>query len=41
MIEIGKVREEVIDVDDRVAIRFLGVDGPRVLSTPHMIGFRL
>ena len=39
MIEIGKVREEVIDVDDRVAIRFLGVDGPRVLSTPHMIGF--
>ena len=39
MIEIGAVREEVIDVDDRVAITFLGIDGARVLSTPQMIGF--
>jgi len=37
MIEIGKVREEIIDVDDRIAIRFLGPEGPRVLATPHMI----
>jgi len=37
MIEIGKVREEIIDVDDRIAIRFLGPGGPRVLATPHMI----
>ncbi len=39
MIEIGAIREEVIDVDDRVAIKFLGVEGTRVLSTPMMIGF--
>jgi len=39
MIEIGAIREEVIEVDDRVAIKFLGLDGPRVLSTPQMIGF--
>jgi fluoroacetyl-CoA thioesterase len=39
MIEIGASREEVIDVDDRVAITFLGKHGPRVLSTPQMIGF--
>jgi fluoroacetyl-CoA thioesterase len=39
MIEIGAVREEVIDVDDRVAIKFLGMEGARVLSTPQMIGF--
>ena len=38
MIEIGAVREEVIDVDDKVAIRFLGLEGARVLSTPQMIG---
>ena len=37
MIEIGKVREEIIEVDDRIAIRFLGPEGPRVLATPHMI----
>jgi fluoroacetyl-CoA thioesterase len=37
MIEIGKVREESIVVDDRVAISFLGPQGPRVLSTPQMI----
>ncbi len=39
MIEIGKVREETIEVDDRVAIKFLGMEGARVLSTPQMIGF--
>jgi fluoroacetyl-CoA thioesterase len=39
MIEIGAIREEVIEVDDRVAIKFLGLDGARVLSTPQMIGF--
>ena len=38
MIEIGAVREEAIDVDDRVAIKFLGAEGTRVLSTPQMIG---
>src|SRR5579872_3851160 len=38
MIRIGAVREQVIDVDDRVAINFLGLDGARVLSTPQMIG---
>jgi fluoroacetyl-CoA thioesterase len=39
MIEIGKVREEVVQVDDRLAITFLGIEGARVLSTPQMIGF--
>lgn len=39
MIEIGKTREEVIEVDDKVAINFLGMEGARVLSTPQMIGF--
>jgi fluoroacetyl-CoA thioesterase len=39
MIEIGAVREKVIDVDDKVAIKFLGLEGARVLSTPQMIGF--
>jgi predicted thioesterase len=38
LIEIGATREEVIEVDDRVAIKFLGMDGTRVLSTPQMIG---
>ena len=39
MIEIGKVREEVLEVDDQVAITFLGIEGARVLSTPKMIGY--
>jgi predicted thioesterase len=39
MIEIGAVREQVIPVDDRVAIKFLGMEGARVLSTPQMIGY--
>lgn len=37
MIEIGAVREEEIPVDDRVAIRFLGLEGARVYGTPYMI----
>jgi predicted thioesterase len=38
LIEIGAIREESIDVDDRVSTKFLGLEGARVLSTPHMIG---
>jgi predicted thioesterase len=38
LIEIGAVREDEIPVDDRVAIRFLGLDGARVYGTPFMIG---
>lgn len=38
MIAIGAVLEESIDVDDRVSTTFLGLEGARVLSTPHMIG---
>jgi fluoroacetyl-CoA thioesterase len=38
LIEIGAVREESIDVDDRVSTTFLGLEGARVLATPHMIG---
>ncbi len=37
MIEIGAVREDTIDVDDKVSIKFLGLEGARVLSTPQMI----
>jgi fluoroacetyl-CoA thioesterase len=32
-------REEIVEVGDANAITFLGPEGPRVLSTPHMIGF--
>ena len=38
-IQIGAQREEVVRVDDDNAIRFLGHEGARVLSTPHMIGY--
>ena len=38
-IKIGAVREEKILVTTEVAIDFLGMEGARVLSTPHMIGF--
>jgi fluoroacetyl-CoA thioesterase len=38
LIEIGAVREESIEVGDRVSTTFLGLEGARVLSTPHMIG---
>src|SRR5579863_7927486 len=35
--EIGAQREEVVEVGNDNAIRFLGTDGARVLSTPQMI----
>lgn len=38
-IEIGARREELVRVDEENAIRFLGLEGARVLSTPHMIGY--
>ncbi len=38
-IPAGAKREETILVTSEVAIDFLGLDGARVLSTPHMIGF--
>ena len=38
-IQIGAQREEVVRVADENAIRFLGLEGARVLSTPHMIGY--
>ncbi len=37
--KIGTVREETIAVGNEHAITFLGPEGPRVLSTPRMIGF--
>ena len=38
-IEIGATREERLTVTTDNAISFLGVEGARVLSTPHMIGY--
>lgn len=38
-ITIGAMREEQLEVTGEVAIKFLGMDGARVLSTPQMIGF--
>jgi fluoroacetyl-CoA thioesterase len=35
--QIGAKREEVVEVGNDNAIRFLGTDGARVLSTPQMI----
>jgi fluoroacetyl-CoA thioesterase len=37
--QIEASREETITVGNDHAITFLGPDGPRVLSTPRMIGF--
>jgi predicted thioesterase len=37
-ITIGASGERVLLVTNEVAITFLGVEGGRVLSTPHMIG---
>lgn len=37
MIQIGAAREESMVVDDRVAIKFLGLESARVLATPQMI----
>jgi predicted thioesterase len=36
--QIGATREETIVVGNDHAITFLGPEGPRVLSTPRMIG---
>lgn len=38
-IPIGTAGEEKLLVTSEVAINFLGVEGARVLSTPHMIGY--
>jgi predicted thioesterase len=38
-IPIGARGERKLLVTTDIAITFLGTDGPRVLSTPHMIGF--
>lgn len=38
-IPIGTRGEQTLLVTSEVAIDFLGLDGPRVLSTPHMIGY--
>lgn len=38
-LRIGAAREETIVVGNDHAITFLGPEGPRVLSTPRMIGF--
>lgn len=38
-IPIGTSGEEKLLVTSEVAITFLGVEGARVLSTPHMIGY--
>ncbi|HWE51731.1 MAG TPA: hotdog domain-containing protein [Bryobacteraceae bacterium] len=32
-------REETVEVGNDNAINFLGPEGPRVLGTPHMIGY--
>lgn len=37
--QTGAKREEVVEVGNDNAIRFLGPEGPRVLSTPQMILF--
>ncbi len=38
-LKIGARREERLVVGSDNAINFLGVEGGRVLSTPHMIGY--
>ena len=37
--QIGAKREEVVEIGSDNAIKFLGPEGPRVLSTPQMILF--
>jgi fluoroacetyl-CoA thioesterase len=39
VIPVGTKGEQKLLVTSEVAISFLGLEGPRVLSTPHMIGF--
>jgi len=38
-IPIGARGEKKLLVTNETAIAFLGLEGPRVLSTPHMIGY--
>jgi fluoroacetyl-CoA thioesterase len=38
-LRFGAMREETVTVGHENAITFLGQEGPRVLSTPHMIGY--
>ena len=38
-IPVGTTGEQKLLVTSEVAINFLGLDGARVLSTPHMIGY--
>ena len=38
-IAVGTTGEEKLLVTSEAAINFLGMDGARVLSTPHMIGY--
>jgi fluoroacetyl-CoA thioesterase len=38
-LRLGATREETVTVGHENAITFLGQDGPRVLSSPHMIGY--
>jgi len=38
-LRFGATRDETVTVGHENAITFLGQEGPRVLSTPHMIGY--
>jgi fluoroacetyl-CoA thioesterase len=38
-LRFGASRAETVTVGNENAITFLGAEGPRVLSTPHMIGY--
>ena len=38
-IPVGTKSEQTLLVTSENAISFMGMDGPRVLSTPHMIGY--
>ena len=38
-IPVGTTHEEKLLVTSEVAINFMGVEGARVLATPHMIGY--
>jgi predicted thioesterase len=38
-LRFGAMREETVTVGNDNAITFLGPEGTRVLSTPHMIGY--
>ena len=38
-IPLGTRHEQTLLVTSEIAIDFMGLEGPRVLSTPHMIGY--